>query len=300
MGSEINLVVHEEAHESPALWVKHHQQSGNHDLLRFARIAGLSEYPFSKRVLLSLKNLKNMIPSEALSLCYHELGCDTYLWPTFAARLFQNCYWVKKPDEQSRSQGRYQIAFTPPESPNRLSIEHANKESNASDTAIANVYYGGIQDIENHEFSSELAVEVQMPYFSSHALRSFQENSIAITDAAADEFEQNPYHILRLLSGNKVQLTRDGAQATLKFHQFDFQPHEYQKRTDDELDACISGCLKSIAAVVDKVSLISVSKGGLSGRVPLHQSAYIEEALVSGLEEIASTKACNLKEYLKK
>jgi hypothetical protein len=308
MSSLCPLVVHEEANESVAIWNVFQSARNRNDrrgktvrplLVRCARTSGFSEFPFSRKDLSNLRSLDHLSSEELFQFCSARLSSNTYLWPALSTGIFSGFYWIKKPVPSPLHRAAYWIGQEPEESPATLAIRFLREEQESFDQGVTvKGYTGGLEGLSEVVEDTPVVLEIQLSFFSASVLKTFQRNRLALTHSAADRFEENPYHILRLLSGDKVSLDRSGSVPELVFHQFDFKPHEYLRQSGDEIERRITLCIEAIAPIASRVEFVTISRGLKSGRIPADQWRGIEKRVLEGLQQVLNIDVFQLKEYL--
>jgi hypothetical protein len=290
----IPLVLVEEHHEAFYVWnyaaLKGWIPSANNTLLHADSHADMA-LPRLRQPLCSVADLTDL-----LDFVHRELDISSFIWPAVYAGMFNRVLWLK-PQHRTSSGGWRPILVS---SKNERHTEFLLTSFDATQPQTCPpgarlMHFCPVTPQEYLATEQPIVLDIDLDYFccNEYPLASFRE--VEITHQSFDEFQANPYHVLRMSPAMKVSAIRRAGRYYLLFYDYQADGHGRTKGNSD-FRATLSSFCRYLACYSVAPPLIVVCRSMYSGYTPAEHVEDLQREVLEGLGHLYSLRVMTLNE----
>lgn len=222
---------------------------------------------------------------------YQEFGIASFIIPAIYRGIINNYTFLYKYDAYSGKRVNKYVASYQSEG-KFFKTEEVNAflrlklKSNENQWGKYQFYtYQEIGLASKFSTSQPLILDIDLDFFSCDNSLSSAQIKIEITKEAYLEFNKNKYHPFRILPAAALTVTNEADRYYLQYNEWQ-EESELQKVSLEIIDKRINKFISFLKENNLKPNLIDICRSRFSGYTPIDQWQYIENKLISGLEQL--------------
>ncbi|MCP5197269.1 MAG: UPF0489 family protein [Gammaproteobacteria bacterium] len=222
---------------------------------------------------------------QLIDFTYRELDIGSFILPAVYVGWFDRIQWVRHDPVLSMEAVGWMVASHDCKGLEFFAVK-ADSSRGADPPADARTWLyriltaNGVLEIDE----AMIVLDICLDYFSCNHVPEHMAK-IEVTAAAFDEFNDNPYHFLRIFPGSKVTAEIIEDKYCLVFNAYAYESAGASKETEETILSKIDVLMTLLRKHDFTPQAITVSRSRHSGYTPERHWRYIEYQLLEALEQ---------------
>jgi hypothetical protein len=211
---------------------------------------------------------------------YDELDIASFIWAAVHHGMVSEIVWLRTWHPAPRNRRELFICPANREGTQFMTGARSGLPWDAKDVSLT--AYETLSPADKLDAPGSVILDIDLDYFSSLPYPEYENSRIEITARAYEEFQANPYHILRISPGGKVGVQRENGSYYLVFNDF---PPQKPRISTDAIDQRLADFFGFLDRNAIRPALIDICRSRHSGYTPKEHLERIESGVLTGLRE---------------